>query len=54
LGKSDFAATTVTSCASPTASTLCRPYDVVSDPSRKRVIVSDQKESDNAGRVWPK
>lgn len=38
-------------CDSPTAASLCQPYDVVSDPKRKRVIVSDQKATSNAGRV---
>lgn len=38
-------------CASPTASTLCRPYDVVSDPGRARVIVSDQIVENRGARV---
>lgn len=49
LGKTDMQtkAEAPSPCTSPTASTLCRPYDVVSDPGRSRVIVSDQ--ADNRG-----
>lgn len=52
LGKPDFdAGYNAEVCESPTASTLCQPYDVVSDPARQRVIISDQRVASNAGRV---
>jgi hypothetical protein len=38
-------------CDAPTASSLCQPYDVVSDPERSRIIVSDQYSDANAGRI---
>jgi len=52
LGKPDLTSGfSAASCESPTASSLCQPYDVVSDPGRSRVIISDQNVSKNAGRV---
>jgi hypothetical protein len=38
-------------CESPTASTLCLPYDIASDPQRSRVIVTDQNLPTRGSRI---
>lgn len=53
LGKPDMSTdgSVRTFCSSPSAATLCRPYDVVSDPRRRRVIVSDRSLDTGGSRV---
>lgn len=46
LGKPDFVTglnngVGVDDCTTPTASTLCNPFDVIDDPRNKRIIVAD-------------
>jgi DNA-binding beta-propeller fold protein YncE len=52
LGKPDLNTGFATQlCEAPGAATLCRPFDVVSDPVGKRVFVSDQHHVEHAGRI---